>query len=512
MLSSDDAQAQDVFVQKIKVLAHGQQLWRPGDTLLVAVSGGVDSIALLSVLTRIAPIDRLKLVVAHMNHGVRPAESAQEAVYVRQLAETLRWPFAYQALTWSDDALNKNQAVYRARRYAFFHEVAQLYGADMLVTAHHADDQAETVLLRLMRGTGVAGLGGIRLISQTDQHLKVIRPFLYAHKSELVEYCDRHHLRYYQDSSNAHRDYLRNVVRLDVLPLLKQYSPHIAEQLGRLAAQANADNEWMQIETANLLTRIVQSKISSDGDIEDYHFSRDSFLSAPVALQRRLIKLLLENIGYNIAKDAPSFTLIERIRGKVLDSTRTTWMLNVGADIHISRQYEQIRLFRHDQVTHENLARGLDEAGVIVDMPDKHTARLTSKINAGELAEEVVVPTQAFNLRFTIRTDLRSADQGDPSPTPQRAWFDLDGLQWPLCVRSRKTGEKMQVQGMQGHKAVQDVFVDQKIPLALRASYPLVVDAEEEIIWIPGVRRSGVALITAKTTAVLQIEVLDGHQ
>ncbi|WP_108995001.1 tRNA lysidine(34) synthetase TilS, partial [Paenibacillus agaridevorans] len=195
-------------------------LWQDGDTIIVAVSGGPDSMALLHMLHMLAVPKRLRTIAAHVNHGFRGEESAAELELVKRYAEKLGVPCETTTLALTtyieENALNL-QAAAREKRYAFLHEVAKRYGASRVALAHHGDDQAETVLMRVIRGAGLSGLSGIPA-KRSENNVELIRPLLRMNKSDLLAYCEEGDIPYSTDSSNLERHYFRNTVRLDILP------------------------------------------------------------------------------------------------------------------------------------------------------------------------------------------------------------------------------------------------------------------------------------------------------
>ena len=296
----------DEWLSELTELAREEKLWSQGDTLVVAVSGGPDSMALLHLLHRLSAPERLKLVAAHVDHGFRGEESAREAETVRQYAAMLGVPCESTFIdmpAYIEESRMNGQAASREKRYAYLHGVARTYGASRIALAHHADDQAETVLMRIVRGTGLGGLAGIP-ISRSEKNVELIRPLLRKYKADILRYCDLWAVPYSFDSSNGHKHYFRNVVRLDILPYLSAHNPQFPQSLVRLAELAAAEDDWLAQETKAVYERHVLPHR------EGCQLNRKALLGLHVALQRRLIKLILSYIG--LETETTSFESVEQ--------------------------------------------------------------------------------------------------------------------------------------------------------------------------------------------------------
>ena len=472
------------LVKRTRDTARREELWLPGDTIVVAVSGGPDSTALLHVLHALAPAERLQIVAAHVDHGFRGAESAAEAEAVRSLCAGLGIPCEtvfFDVPAYIEETGMNPQAAARAKRYGFLHEVAERYGAARIALAHHADDQAETVLMRLLRGTGATGLSGMAA-KRREKNVELIRPFLRMNKADLIAYCAIAGLRYCTDASNAKRGYFRNRVRLDILPFLEKYNPNIAESLVRLAEISAAEDEYLDA-AAESVFRASARRVEGGWKV-----GRHALLDLPVALQRRLIKLILNYL--TPAQESASFERVERIRTAAIAPAPTTWSIDAGSGIRCLREYETLRW------THENARPGDGSLLYIVGgMAGETEKRLFVAETPGELVIRV--------------TGRQAGETGRQAQGRNSAEFDADEVRFPLTVRGRRPGDRMSVMGLNGSKKVQDMFVDEKIAPSLRDRLPLVWDAEGRLLWIPGLRRSSAAPVTAATQRLLRLEWKD---
>ncbi|MEF2968723.1 tRNA lysidine(34) synthetase TilS [Paenibacillus sp. M1] len=472
------------LVEQVRRTGRDHELWSPGDGIVVAVSGGPDSVLLLHILKELAgdPGLGLKLVCAHVNHGFRGQESNEEAEFVRHMADRLGIPFelgAFDIPAYMKESGKGGQLAAREKRYGFLHEVAKKYGAASIALAHHADDQAETVMMRILRGSGPSGLAGMKL-KRREKNVELIRPLLRIYKNELVKACEGAGIPFVIDSSNLLPKYARNAIRLDVLPFLGQYNEQLADSLNRLAEVIGEEDDYMAQETARIYAETV---IWQDGCAA---FRTGTFTSLHAALQRRLIKLILNYLP--LGTDDSDFVKIEAIRKGAVQDRPTTWSLDLGGGIRCLREYDIIRF-----------------------MPARAESQIPHYTYVVEhFPAEVSIMDTGQTLRFT----RYEAGAELPAVIPEgnnEAAFDAAELVYPLTVRSRLPGDKMKLMGLNGSKKVKDIFIDEKIPPSLRSQIPMVTDAKGRIVWIPGVRRSSLAAVGRQTASVVVMALDTGR-
>lgn len=444
-----------------------RELWKEGDTVVVAVSGGADSMALLHLLHELAAPHRLSLVAAHVNHGFRGEESAAELELVRTFSAGLGVPCETIELdlpTYIEENRLNLQSAAREKRYEFLHRIAEQYGAVSIALAHHADDQAETVMMRLIRGAGLGGLSGIPG-KRREKNVELIRPLLRINKSDLLRYCEERSIPYCTDSSNLERYYFRNVVRLDVLPYLSQFNPQLPLSLQRLAEVAGEEDDYVAGQTAEMFDSIVSAEHGG------YAASCSELWGLHVALQRRLIKLILSYLSQDT--EYISFDGIERMRLAAAPNAPSTWRWDAGGGVRCLREYEKMRW----------LTAPLEGA-------EKDPGRYSYEVREGIAYIDAVSAGWTFRLQW-----LNPAIDGQPRPASRNeAVFDVSALSFPLQIRNRRPGDRIQVLGLNGSKKVQDMFVDERVPPSDREVYPMLCDAEGRLLWIPGLRRSSHAL------------------
>ena len=465
------------LLSDITATATRKGLWRAGERILVAVSGGPDSVALLHILSQLAKRERFLLTAAHIHHGLRHA-SDQEAEAVQQFCQSLSIPCEYRRLdvpAYKRSSGLNTQLAARELRYRFLYETAERIGASRIALGHHADDQAETVLMRVLRGTGLSGLAGMKM-RRNDHGVELIRPLLEVPKSKLTEYCEVQGLGYSEDASNTDRHYLRNALRLDVMPQLQAYNPELREALCRLGEMASQEDELLQSQTEQCYQRLVRPE--KDGLFMD----RQDLLGLHVALQRRLIKLILYYLSPE--RDSTSYERVEAMRMAVADESQTTWRTDAGEGIRFAREYERLHWLR------SNLHMASE------------VPQYQYEVSAHE--REIIIRETDPPMVFSFH----SADAGSGRPANRyEAVFDVQALQFPLTIRNRRTGDRMAVLGLEGTKKVQDMFVDDKIPPSQRGTLPIVCDADGKLLWIPGIRRSSHALTGLPGGAELRIQV-----
>lgn len=428
---------------------------QPGDLVLAAVSGGADSVALLHVLHRL----HIKLTVAHLHHGIRGAAADADAAFVHRLARKLGVPLIEERVDVPARAKATGvslEMAARAARYEFFTRIARQLGAAAVAVAHTADDQAETVLLRLARGAGPQGLGGMEPVSQRDG-LKIIRPLLGIPRATLIAFLEEHRLRWREDATNRDPHFLRNRVRHEILPLLeKRLNPQIRTALLRTAEILREENALLD----SLAGRALSLKAPRRAAPARPTLVVQKLTVLPLPLQRRILRLWLMRAGLTAerldfeAVDAP-LTLLK--------STRGTRSVEIGDGWRIVRRYDQLAL--------ENASPAVAPQW-----------KLQIKQHRGIVKEK---PTQ-------------------PGQLPSRATLNaIKAGKSPLIVRNARPGDRMTPLGLNGTKKLQDIFTDAKVPREQRRQIP-VVECRGEIVWLPGYRVArGWEVPTARSRSLL---------
>ncbi|HEY0827866.1 MAG TPA: tRNA lysidine(34) synthetase TilS [Bacilli bacterium] len=466
------------LIQKVEQTIHKEGLLDKGQIIAVAVSGGADSVALLHILHVLSPVWRWKLVVVHVNHQFRGQESDEETAEVVKLAGQLGLPCEVGVIDVPEYMKQHNlnaQSAARDKRYEFLRYAAALYGATHIALGHHADDQAETVLMRFIRGSGSGGLKGMP-IRRLEKKVELIRPLLRIYKAEISAYCMQTGLPYSNDSSNAERKYFRNQVRLDVLPFLMQYNLQLPQSLNRLSDVMEAEDEYLESETKRLYQQHVAVQDTGNS------FSRAAFVLMPTALQRRLIKLILNGLS----EDAESldFTKIEILRYAVLQDKPASTVLDISDQLHFVREYDTVGIIRKGTNPAQDYEYTIPHETV-----------------------EVHIAQAAMILKVSARGNHKEPYSEAPLGK-YHAGFDADVLVFPLTVRNRRNGDRMNIIGLNGSKKVKDIFIDDKVGKSKRNYTPIILNGDNTILWIPGIRKSIHAMVGESTRHIIHMEAI----
>lgn len=456
---------------KVKRFITENSLLAAGDKVVLAVSGGPDSLCLLYILHSLSSELKISLIVAHLNHGLRP-EGPIEAEGVSKIAAALSLPFE---LREADIASYKKayglseEVAGRQARYSFLFDVAARHGATKIALGHHLDDQAETVLLNVLRGTGVDGLAGILPI-RTQAGVQLIRPLLCLRRSEIDAYCHDHGLQPYTDSSNLETNYTRNKLRHQLIPYLEErYNPRVKEALFGLAALAAADRAYLQ-----KMARRSYLKLAKIGRKETI-IRQAGFLLLPDSLQGRVLRLALYRylggvqVGRKHIQELVSFARQAR--------TGQQLPLPGGAVAHLASD----RLI----IGKKNKRHQTGFEAIKLQVPGK-----------------VIVPGRVIITALLIdKKDITSWP-----PSRFKAHLDYDSLPpGALQVCPRLPGIRFHPQGAAGSKKLKDFLIDQKVPAHQRDRVPLVMSGEK-IIWVAGLRIDDSYKVTEETKRVLLLE------
>lgn len=425
------------------------------ERVLIAVSGGPDSMALLHLFSR---WNMGKIGVFHLNHGFRQT-AARDAFFVRDYCQKLNVPVEIQEYDinryLAASGESKQQGA-RKIRYQLLKNFAETGGYHRIALGHHGDDQAETVLMRILRGAGLHGLGGIPM-----QRGAFIRPLLTVYKEQIIRYCQEFGVPYIQDETNLEPIYLRNKVRQELLPLLaREYNPEIVPQLVQLAELAREDESELQATAEEICRKHLRWQRGQ------LLFPRNRFAELSTAMQRRVLRRLLEIYRGHLRQIG--FVHIEDWRKHILENTVFQLAL---PQVWVSGNVDHIFVGTFSAEKWEPV--------------------------------ELDIPGQIKVGGFALRAELW--DSGDlPPRTEGSEDFDFAELQLPLVVRTRRAGDRMRPFGGKGTKKVKDLLIDARIPVQIRDFLPVICD-QAGILWIPTVRRSDRAALSETTEKVLRL-------
>ena len=402
--------------------------------VVVAVSGGPDSMVLLDLVLKLEK--EIKIIVCHVNHKHRLA-SEEEAQMVENFTKKNNLIFEYMEITEYTDDNFHNYA--HQKRYEFFEKIINKYQAKTLLTAHHGDDLIETVLMRLVRGSTLEGYAGLKMISERNNYF-ILRPLLMYTKAEIKNYADKNNIPYRIDESNNENVYTRNRYRHNVLPFLKEEEKNVHLKFNKFSK--------LLLLYSDFVNDIVQDKIN-DVYVNNV-LSVDKFQKEPEIIKIKIIEYMLEQHYKND--------------------------LSVISDVHTKMIY---------QILMSN------KSNIIVNLPNNFIGLK----NYNEFKITYPLEKDNYNYEFTgylclpnkhiIKEIKQSIDNSN-----NEIKLNSKEISLPLYVRTRRSGDKIAVKGLEGHKKVKDILIDEKIKQEQRDTLPVVTDSNNEIIWLPGIKKS----------------------
>jgi tRNA(Ile)-lysidine synthase len=436
---------------------------------------------LLSLLHRLAKPWRLTLTAVHCNYGLRGPESDGDESFVKAFCQDRHLSLViHRPKLVKRRQRSSLQAAARDARYDFMKQLAHEVGADYIAVGHTANDQAETVLMWMLRGAGMAGLAGMSYARED----RIIRPLLASTREEVLAYLDHEGLTYRHDSSNDKPLYYRNRIRKDLLPVITQLAPTAVRLLQRQADVLREEEQYLETMTSDLMRALVRQ---DSGGVQ--RLNRQAFVELPVALQRRLVRAVLRT--YDEERRASSLCVVELVRRVLLKGKSGTRLSLKQALVTLDE--ESVRL---------SPMRGI------------HTDEVGSELRKSECMLAVVPSTvywartgQQIHVQHMTRRD---AERGGTSRSAQRGLFDVDRYSEPLVIRSWQAGDRFSPQGMKGRsKKLQDFFTDRKIARHQRNRIPLLV-APEGILWVVGMRQDERFVVNHGTSRCLVASVSNG--
>ncbi len=475
-----------------------------GEKVIVGVSGGPDSLCLLHLLCRLAGDLTLELHATHVHHGLRGSEADADAAFVQAIA--VDWGLACHVEHTDVPALSRRfgwameEAARRARYYALA-RVAQSVGARTIAVGHNADDQAETVLMHILRGAGLAGLRGMlprtslgdyRLVSDAQDasaqaplpaDLYLIRPLLDIPRADIQAYCERHGLEPRFDRSNLDTTHFRNWLRHVAFPLLEQHNPGLKTVLRRSARVIVDDYALLRLQLEAVWDQVVQA----EGE-EAIVFDLTTWRELPPSLQRSCLREAVHRLRRSLRNI--NFVHIEDAL-HVAQAGTTGMQATLPEGLMLSLGYHHLRVADADHPTALPEGPWLPANAVPLPLPCPGVVTVNA---AG----------WAVRLRPMDRCDL-PPDWAE-TQEPWRATLDADALGEELYLRPRRPGDRFQPQGMGGHQVkLGDFFTNQKVPRAFRSRLPLL-ETEWGIAWVAGLRVDHRACVRAATARVVQVD------
>jgi len=511
------------FIQRYSLISHKE-------LLVVGVSGGADSVCLLYVLTKWQKELGIKLHIAHLNHQLRGVESKADAEYVSNLAGSLGIPITIDRQDVAAYKTERNCSIEEAARelrYAFLARVAGKVGAHRIATGHTRDDQVETILMHILRGTGITGLCGLAPCSPMAydsqgmslppsppslrasplslrakrSNLLVIRPLLDIIREETTSYCQEHQLDPRIDSSNLSLSFFRNRLRLQLLPLLRQYNPSVDQALLRLADIAKEDSALIEQQASELWDEVARQ------ENDTIYLDKKQVAGLPIALQRHLLRAAVTKLAGDVRD----------IEANHIEAARS--LLNKQASKRISLPhgfichggYNELAITRLPSVT-ASLPSVIASEAWQSQLPPCPFSPLLGEFPL-KVPGKTVFP--GWNVIASIvRVRVTSLSSRGVLDTSERigqsnlvAHFDLQKTGTKLFVRKRRPGDRFQALGMNMPKKLYEFMVDAKIPRSWRGRIPIVC-SPQQIIWVVGWRIDDRVKLTEASKEILRLEFI----
>ena len=452
--------------EKIIAVVHKYNMINMSETVVVGVSGGADSLALLHVLKRLSSDFRFNLVAAHLNHMLRGDDSEKDEEHVASICKN--WGVeCFIKRTDIRELANElkisEEEAGRKARYEFFKELMGVIKADKLALAHHKDDRVETILHNFIRGTGTQGLKGINYIRDGF----VIRPFLDVSKDEILSYCIEENISYREDLSNKDQSYTRNRLRHGLIPFMQNnFNPNIAETILRMSDVIGEEDDFLGRYCGELLPTLLSYEKNKAKVI------LDRFNQLHLALKRRLLRMV-------ILEFMSVFYCIELVH---ID--------NIIKMLHNAKQGTSFKLPGKVRV---DIAYGAafisSDSEKIVKDPFEHSLNL---------------PGSVFIHEANVKITAGYKDKNQLLYGKNPVYIDADEVKSSLVIRSRRTGDRFKPLGMSSYKKLKEFFIDWKVPREKRDSIPLITDSRN-IIWVAGYQINEDYKVTDKTVRVLEL-------
>lgn len=456
----------------------------PDELILVGVSGGPDSVCLLHILHDLG----CRLIVAHLDHGIR-SESSSEASFVRGFVEESGLDFFSETTDVLADAAYRKKSVEetaRIARYQYLFRVANEVSADAVAVGHHADDQVETILMHMLRGSSLAGLRGMAFLALPNawsDTIPLVRPLLSTWRDEIDNYIREHDLATRMDSSNLDRTYYRNRLRHELIPYLETYNPKIRKLIWQTGFTLQDDYDLVS-------DKIMQSWDYCVSEKQEAHirFSLSRLRSQPDGIKRHLLREAITSLCPDLREI--TFELLLRAQSFILSPPESGQMVLIAG---LSLLVEGDSLILVDQANQ-----------FAFDDPLRLGGSQPIKI---VIPGFISLPSDWRLSAELIQADSEMVTRLSTNPDPYQGWFDLASLTLPLYVRTRKPGDRFMPLGMGGRSMkVSDFMMNVKLPRRMRESWPLVV-MDKTIVWIPGYRIAELFKVTPHTRQVLHLVV-----
>lgn len=448
-----------------------KKLIKYGDRVLVALSGGPDSVCLLNILYNLKELLNITLGAVHVNHLLRGIDSNQDEEYVTRLCKKMEIPIYIKRVDINNYS-NKNkissEMAGRKVRYDFFEEMMEKYSYNKIATAHNSNDQAETIMFRLIRGSGLEGLCGIKVCRDN----KIIRPILCLSRTEVEEYIKKENLEARIDKTNFEKIYTRNKIRLDILPYIREnFNEDIIKTLNRTAKLLQKDNEFLENEALKAYQKYCREYDGYFVIKKEAFFNHEALVSR--ILRNALIRYSNQTYDFEMKHIYEIMELAKKNTGKIVSLPKNILVENIYGDIYIKYESSKKKI---------------------------HSNKI--KLNKFDICNKKL-EFQGFFIQFAIIKNDKNIDLKEDEFIK---YFEFDKIDSEIILKTREDGDKMIPLGMRGNKKLKDIFINKKIPKDLRDSIPILC-FDNNIAWVVGVRTSEEYKISNNSKNILKVIV-----
>ena len=456
-----------MIFEKVLSTINKHELIQKGDKIVVGLSGGPDSVCLLHILSRLKDKFDLEIYAAHLNHQIRGIEAQKDAFYISKLCEEMGITFFIKSINVPEYCEKNGVSIEegaRKLRYEMFYEVKNNTRANKIAIGHNLNDQAETILMRIMRGTGLQGLKGIEYIRDGV----IIRPILDIERSDIEKYCEQNNLNPRIDKTNLESIYTRNKIRLELIPYMKDnFNSNIIESIARMGNSLRSDNDYIENES------LIKFKEVSNINDDSVEINLSSYInlhnSIKVRILRNSIKHILGDTNFIDQRHIDDIIDLE-------DESKIDKVINLPRGIFVYRKKNSIILTNKEIV--------IEEIEFCYNIPSNGFIKIK------EIG--TIIETQVVNINKYKRSKLDKSSK----------WFDFNKIKGGIVVRNRRSGDKIKLSG--GSKKVKDLFIDIKIPKEDRCKIPIIADSQG-ILSVGDFRNSEDYKIDEKTKEVLKV-------
>jgi tRNA(Ile)-lysidine synthase len=461
------------------------------DSVLACVSGGSDSVALLHILSILSPRFNIKIGVAHLDHSLRERDSEQDAKFVESLALKLDLPFHIKKMHLQKYAKNEKLSLEdagRKARYDFFLNISEKAGYSRIATAHHAGDNAELILMNMLRGTGKSGLSGIPPVRKKGGK-SIIRPLIHLSKSEIHAFLSENRLHYVQDSTNLDTKYLRNRIRHNLIPEMRSsYNPKIVKALNRMGTIIQDEENWIE----EIVGREMNDLVFRENDMS-IRFPASHFMEKPLPLRRRIVRSLIRQVKGDLKQ--MTYDHIDSIL-HLIERCHSEGQVHLPDEILIEVSAGQVLIIKKKRIARPPKTKTNSQPEFVFSYNLSKPGSPSTTVLIREIGKQI----RFSDTEITGPVDFNKKESNV-------AWIDMDKIEFPLTIRNILPGDRFSPLGMEGTQKIKKFFINSKIKKITRAACPILL-SNDRIIWVGGLQIDNSVKVTSSTKKILKVELL----